>query len=94
MEFLQELIARLPALLAAGDMLPALLLIGAGTSIFLIADNGAQGFSVLNGLFVILGYLAGTLVTLAGLYLAWQAFAPVAETLPAVLPASPPSPPS
>lgn len=88
MELLQELIARVPDLLAAGDMLPALLLIGAGTSIFLIADNGAQGFRVLNGLFVILGYLAGALITLAGLYLAWQAFAPVAATLPPALPAS------
>jgi len=84
MELLQDLFARLPDLLAAGDMLPALLLIGAGCSIFLIADNGAQGFRVFNGLFVILGYLAGALITAAGVYLAWQAFAPVAAALPEI----------
>jgi hypothetical protein len=84
---LNEIVARLPQLLSSGELLPALLLIGAGTSIFLIADNGAQGFGLLNGIFVILGYLAGALVTAAGLYQAYLTLAPVAAAIP-VVPAS------
>ncbi len=82
MEFLNDIIARLPALISDAQLIPTLLLIGAGTSIFLIADNGAQGFSFFNGLFVIFGYLARAAITLIGLYLLWQLLAP--ETVPAL----------
>ena len=81
-EYLQQLIQILPGLIANGELLPALLLLGAGTSIFVIADSGAQSFRLLNAPFVILGYLAGAALTAAGLYLAYLAAAPLADILP------------
>ena len=71
-------------MLASGELLPAILLIGAGTSIFLIADNGMQGFNLLNAIFVILGYAAGAVVTATGLYLVYQAILPVAAAVPLI----------
>ena len=83
MELLQDLLAQLPALIQSGGLVPALLLTGAGTTIFLMADNGAQGFSVLNGFFVIVGYITGLLVTLIGLFLLWDVIGPLVPAAPA-----------
>ena len=86
MEFINELYARGPELLQSGELIPVLLLIGAGTSIFLIADNGSQAFSVVNGAFVILGYLAGAILTLNGVWMAWEILGPAVQN------AAPPAP--
>lgn len=83
MEYLSALISALPELIAQGDLLAALLLIGAGTSIFLIADNGAQGFSIFNGAFVILGYSVGALITIAGVFQAYDILVPTLSAIPA-----------
>lgn len=76
MEPIIALFDQIPALIAGGDLIPALLLTGAGTTIFLMADNGMQGFSVFNGLFVLVGYAAGAIITFLGLFMLWDLFGP------------------
>jgi len=76
MELLTAILARLPGLLDQPELIPGLLLTGAGTSVFLIADSGAQGFRLMTALFVLTGYAAGAVLTALGLFMTYGALAP------------------
>jgi hypothetical protein len=76
MEILIAILARLPGFLDQPDLIPGLLLTGAGTSVFLIADNGAQGFRLMTALFVLTGYAAGAVLTALGLFMIYGVLAP------------------
>ena len=69
-------VVGLPDILSRTDLIPGLLVAGAGTSGFLIADNGMLGLKFLNAIFVVAGYAVGAALTALGLFMTYGALFP------------------